>query len=503
MSHDVEASYAAAEVVNHLLVNPECCFQTPPLPGRLSGYAAREGRHTWPHADGVIELAIAGGSNSVDYSIALEFKRPNEGLHGVLTAIGQSHAYLRKGYAGSIIVIPESYSGFADPGNYVKEILDLTSKSEAIGVFTYGRPDMSKVSPFAGKLHIQRSFKIDASPPIVAALPHARTETQWAHVREGSTDPDAFFKYLQAVKLLGGGGIVPVEPNIPPAMRDAIERIRPGADPERYLSNCPNDALSDKAWRHFWFRYVLHPDAIAGWTQSAHGEYVVNSEASYIQRSDGVGAKKFFFGRADSIKNKMVAALNDRTTTEDAALEELVQNYFKRAHSYREDVDSGCGHLGFVDSDGRLTDSGYRFVDACERYRNPNEGLPRAIFLNALLGEGSLGAFLHYVYRLSEERFSANPLAFTVPAEIAGRAPIFQADDYLAWLESEMANNLHVIRKVSLRGGQARRPFQAELAVLRSLGVVSSSFRIGVGIVVNWPEFQEAVTFSDRSEISH
>ena len=502
MSHDIEASYAATEVVNHLLASPGSCFQTPPNIKNLSGYAAREGRHAWPHADGVIELAVAAGAGSVQYSIAVEFKRPNEGLHGVLTAIGQSHAYLRKGYAGSVIVVPSSYAGFGDPGPYVKEVLDLTSKSEAIGVFTYSRPDMSKVSPFAGKLNIRRALKIDSAPP-VAAIPHARTETQWAHVREGSTDPDAFFKYLQAVKLLGGGGIAPVRPNIPAPMREAIERVRPGADPEKYLSYCPNDALADKAWRHFWFRYVLHGNAIAGWTKTPAGEYLPNSEPLRILRSDGKGTKFFFAGRKDSIKNKMAAALNDATKNEDTALEELVRNYSSRAHSYREDIDSGCEHLGFVDSNGRLTDSGYRFVDACERYGNPNEGLPRAIFLTALLGEGSLGAFLHYIYRLSEERFSANPLAFTIRAARAGAAPEFQSDAYLEWLEGEMANKLHVIRKVSLRGGVARRPFQAELAVLRSLGIVSSKFRVGVGIVINWPEYQEAVGFSESSLMVH
>ena len=212
--------------MSQLLGTPANCFQAPPAPGRLSGYAAREGRHTWPHADGVIELAVAAGAVSTEYSIAMEFKRPNEGLHGVLTAIGQSHAYLRKGYAGSVMVIPSSYAGFGDPGPYVKDVLDLTSKSEAIGVFTYSRPDMSKVSPFAGKLRIHRPLKIDAAAPIVAAIPHARTETQWAHLREGSSDPDAFFKYLQSVKLLGGGGMEPIVPYIPPLMRAAVERVQ-------------------------------------------------------------------------------------------------------------------------------------------------------------------------------------------------------------------------------------------------------------------------------------
>ena len=83
-------------------------------------------------------------------------------------------------------------------------------------------------------------------------------------------------------------------------------------------------------------------------------QYVPNSEPSRILRSDGKGPKFFFAGKANWIKNKMVAALNAATKNEDAALEELVQNYFSRAHSYREDIDSGCEHLGFVDSDGRL-----------------------------------------------------------------------------------------------------------------------------------------------------
>jgi len=501
MSHDIEASYAATEVVKHFLGVPANCFQTPPAAGSLSGYAAREGRHKWPHADGVIELAVVAGAGSVEYSVAMEFKRPNEGLHGVLTAIGQSHAYLRKGYAGSVIVIPASYAGFGDPGPYVKDVLDLTSKSEAIGVFTYSRPDMSKVSPFDGKLHIHRTLKIDAAAPLVAGVAHARSETQWAHLREGSSDPDAFFKYLQSVKLLGGGGMDPIVPDIPPAIRAAVERVRPGANPEKYLSNCPNESLADRAWRHFWFKYILHRDAIVGWVQNPTGEYVENTQPSLIKRSDGGGAKLFFVGRKDSIKTTMTSNLNAATITEDVALEGLVENYFGRAHSYREDIDSGCEHLGFVDSDGRLTDSGYRFVDACERYGNPNEGLPRAIFLNALLGEGSLGAFLHYVYKLSEGRFKADPLAFTVAA--AGRIPKFQTDEYLAWLEGEMAHRLHVIRKVALRGGKARRPFQAEFALLRGMGIMSKGFRIGVGAVVNWPELQEAVGFSESSLMAH
>lgn len=488
MSHDLEASYAAAEVASHFLQAPNGCFKNPPAQNALSIYAAREGKNAWPHADGVVELSVSAGGNVSEYSVAMEFKRPNEGLHGILTALGQAHAYLRKGYAGSVIVIPDAYAGLPNSGAYVSEVLELTSKTRAIGVFGYKPPDMSKPSPFEGRLILSRALQIDAAAPIAAPVQLTRTETQWAHVREGSTDPDAIFKYLQAVKLLSGGGVEP-SPKLPPLLTQAILATNP--NPIRYLANCPGDQLPDRAWRLFWFKYVLGPSTIDGWTK-AGGVYSANPAPSQIRRSDGKGHKLFFVGRADSIKNKLVESLNAGQIDEPAAFVALAKNYHDRAHSYREDIDSGCEHLGLVDSEGRLTDEGYRFVDACERTGDPNQGLPRALFLSAVLREGGLGAFLHYVYRLSEEVFSKNPLAFTKQEKNTIQ---FEQDAYLNWVEEQMRDRLHVIRKVALRGGAKRKPFQAELALLRGLNIVSPGFRVGVGLAINWPEFQEALDF--------
>jgi hypothetical protein len=489
MSHDIEAAYAAAEVAAEWLRHPEQCFETAPAAAQLSAYAAREGRNSWPHADGVVELKVIGGS---DFSVALEFKRQNEGLHGLLTAIGQAHAYLRKGYSGSVIVVPANYAAIGNAGAYLNDVLSLTSKSEAIGVYGYDPPNMAAASPFAGRLHLGRALRVDAAPAIQAATPLARTETQWAHVREGSTDPDALFKYLQSVKLLGGGATI-LDPAIPQPIGDAVQRVQPGADPRVFLSNAPGTAIADRAWRHFWFTQVLHAGAIAGWS-NAGGVWTVNDATSSIVRFDGKQRKKFFVGRRDSIKNKLVARLNQGAIGEEQALDELVSNYHGRAHSYREDIDSGAEHLGFVDAGGRLTDYGYRFVDACERTGDPNNGIPRALFLTALLTEGGLGAFLHYVYRLSEEAFGVDPFRFTAQKN-TGLA--FNSQAYLVWIEGEMANRLHVMRKVSARGGVARKPFQAELALLRGLGIVSQKFRLGVGLVINWPALQEALDFSE------
>ena len=99
--------------------------------------------------------------------------------------------------------------------------------------------------------------------------------------------------------------------------------------------------------------------------------------------------------------------------------------------------------------------------------------------------------FLHYFYKLSDQKFSEEPLAFTEKKE-KGKKINFRKDDYLKWIEYEFANKLNVLRKVSLREGQnKRKPFQAELSILNKFGLISKDCRIGVGLAINWPELDK------------
>ena len=106
MSHDLEAAYASSEVADLLTQNQNIFFGGMGNNSPWSIYAMREGSNQWPLADGVL---LAENTNHSDIKIAFEYKRPNEGVHGILTALGQSFAYLEKGYNASIMVIPEKY----------------------------------------------------------------------------------------------------------------------------------------------------------------------------------------------------------------------------------------------------------------------------------------------------------------------------------------------------------------------------------------------------------
>ena len=108
MSHDTEAAYASSEIAELIMQNQNSFFGNMGTQGAWSVFAGREGGHQWPLADGVI--CAQNPSNANDINIAFEYKRPNEGVHGILTALGQSFAYLEKGYQASIMAIPEQYT---------------------------------------------------------------------------------------------------------------------------------------------------------------------------------------------------------------------------------------------------------------------------------------------------------------------------------------------------------------------------------------------------------
>ena len=145
-----------------------------------------------------------------------------------------------------------------------------------------------------------------------------------------------------------------------------------------------------------------------------------------------------------------------------------------------------------LDDDGRPSESGYRFVDLCERTKDCFSGRAFTAFGTAILKAGQLASFLHYVHRISEEKFASDPLfccSTTVDGEIK-----FNQTTYLKHLQSMMTDELCVMNSSSIRGGTRRRPFQAELAILAKLGIVyprEKRYRMSCGLIINWPKLSE------------
>ncbi|MDB3880070.1 hypothetical protein N9315_03035 [Alphaproteobacteria bacterium] len=484
MSHDLEAAWASSELARKIITEPNLCFSS--ASPRINAFAGRDGNKNWPFADGVIDIELLGGGDR--HLIAVEYKRPNEGTHGVLTAIGQSHAYLKKGYSASVMILPETYPSLNDVGAYVSEVLNTTSQRPNIGICTYTPPDTSSPTPFKNKLNIHKNFLVDVSAPVSGSAPISKIETQWAHVREGSTEPDAFFRYLSALKLVGGIDAAEAEFKPPRELENAVKTINPSSDALHYLSYCSGNSVHDRAWRYFWYTNILYPQMMIGWQREPSGEFEENHKESKVLKFDNSGKKQFFSGRSDSIKTKCVKLLNAGKITEDEAWQKLAKNFHDRAHSYREDIDSGLEKIGFIETSGRMTESGYKFLEASEKSQNANSPIPFSLMAKSLLVEGGFNSFLHYVHKLSDEKFKDNPLAFT--SEISGKLK-FDSTSYLNWLENQLADNLNVLKKVSIRGGTKRKPLQAELAILRAFKIILPSWRIGVGVPINWPEVQK------------
>lgn len=495
MSHDTEAAYASSEVADIIMLNQNSFFGNYGTQGAWSVYAGREGGHQWPLADGVI---LAENSTHNDIKIAFEYKRPNEGVHGILTALGQSFAYLEKGYDASVMVIPEAYSSHSTPGQHAKRVLEATSPNIPISIYTYKNPNLSATRPFHGKLQCVRDISLPNCRAIArtaAATTTGSVSTLWAHMREGMSHPDAFFRFCQGVKVVTAteedlSGI-----SLPSELTAAISRIDGNADPYKYLSNTPGDTISDKAWRYAWFNFYFWEDLIPIWSCSS--PYVVNNTQTKI-RIDENNLQGLFSGRIDSIKEKLVNKLNAGTITEAEAWEEYAQKVKNDAHSYREVIDSGLYHIGYVNPEGTLTEIGYKFVEACERVGSPYIGIPMEIFKATVLQNGQYGALLHYIYRLSEEKFDNDLFAFA-HFDINGNYK-FNEQEYLAWIDDYFANTLHISKKSTVRAGGTRKPFQAELSFLKKMGFIrtrgrSAAYRVGVGLEIDWPQVQSSMLY--------
>jgi len=492
MSHDLYAAWATTEIVRNIKENPMLLFRENVDAAALTAYANRESGRSWPIPDGRISANI----QDKNIEIAIELKRTNEGLHGILTAIGQSQAYLHKGYSSSIIIIPESFSSHNHPGEYIKQVIDQTNRQIPIGVFSYAEPDTDLTSPFLDKLTCHRPIGFDINSHYRPELYLSKaSNTQWAHLREGSSEAHAFFKYLQTAKRISSN-ISDIEPGIlylPPELIAAVNRITE-TDPLKYLSYAPGHSLHDLIWRHFWFENIVTEEVSQIW--SSTDPYVVRGASSKLILDDGT-FKKFFWGRTDSVKNRVVKELNEENIDENSAWERFANNIHTRAHSYREDIDSVLSHLGFLEDDGRPTDLGYKFVDICERTGDAYSGQAKKILGNAILKNGDLAAFLHYFYKISEEIFARDAFAFT---SMNGDQYQFDNREYLNRIREILANELNVMNTASMRGGQGRVPFQGELAVLSKFGFIGGSrrsnrFRLGNGLIINWPLVQEYLNY--------
>lgn len=491
-SHNSEAAYASAEIASLIQTEQNHFFNGIGVTGSWSLFAGREGGCQWPLADGVISAT----NPNRQLNIAFEFKRINEGVHGILTALGQSHAYLEKGYDASVMCIPSNYPSHNHPGEHVRRIIESTAPDIPIWVFVYDEPDLSATRPFQGKLTCVRDIALSSCRTMLRSASATvsttgRVTTLWAHVREGMSHPDAFFRFCQSVKIISSSGESLDIDIFPQQLIDAINRIDPDADIFKYLSNTSSDSILDMAWRKVWFSYYFWKDLIPIYTND--GVYTVNEATTKI-KIDNSTYQKLFSGRVDSVKSKLVAKLNNETITENEAWEDYAKKVRKDAHSYREVIDSGLYHIGFLSPSGELTELGYKYVDACERSDSAYQPLPMEILRGAVLQNGQFAALLHYIFKLSEEKFDYDLYSFTA-IEANGRR-IFKHEEYLQSMLDYFANTLHIVQQSSLRAGGTRKPLQAEISFMRKLGLIRPSrYRIGTGLCIDWPQVETSLQF--------
>lgn len=493
-SHNSEAAYASAEIASMMQERQKHFFEGVGEECEWSLFAGREGGCQWPLADGVINAT----NKQTQLDFAFEFKRANEGVHGILTALGQSYAYLEKGYDASIMTFPSKYNSKSDPGQHIKRIIEATAPDVPIWIFTYDEPDLSATRPFHNKIQCVREnpWKTFKQIDHIAQNTTSKITTLWAHVREGMSHPDALYRFCQAVKLETA-----LDYNysygIPKELLDAISEIDNSADPFNFLSSTTSEnTILEKAWRRVWFNYYFWNELIPIFKSNTH--YEVNDVPTKIM-IDRDNYQNMFSGRVNSIKSKLVKSLKEGSITEKEAWKQYAIKVRKDAHSYREVIDSGLFHIGFLSPDGSLTDLGYKYVAACEKKDSAYDPYPMEILRSSFLQNGQFAALLHYIFKYSEQLFDNDLYAFTVRDNRG--ALHFNQQEYLNELMRYFAEDLHIVQKSTLRADGTRKPFQAEIPIMKKLGLlrINSStntvFRLGTGLCIDWPLVESSMLF--------
>lgn len=387
----------------------------------------------------------------------------------------------------------------------MRDVLNEISGSRSIAVFSYEAPDTTSATPFADRIQCIRPLVFDPRGTRLRPGSHG-PKTQWVHMREGSTTRDAFFRFLQVAKRLSADPGT-ARPVLRAEIVAAVGRLAPGRDPVEYVTNTADNRFLTRVWQLFWLEWLATPEVLTPWRIDA-GVYSPPGAKTRVLRDDGAGYSQIWEGRVNGLKESIAALLNSGAIDKSRGWELFIggisagvggqnkQGVRDRAHSYREDIDSALAQLQWIEHDGLPTDQGYRYMTICERYGGANSQAAIDYTGATLIQTGRYASFLHYIHRLSERKFEEDPLAYTRLGP-DGR-PVFNEDSYWEYLqdiETKMANELRVLRKVSGRARpRARTTFQVELTLLRNYGFVSPArHRLGVGVPIDWEQVVQAL----------
>jgi hypothetical protein len=478
VDHNTEAGEVAIAIAKKIDTDPLDCLKKK-IYTETSSYVGTPKDKRWPHPDSQITVLDVGKKDQ-QISIGIEFKREAEKSHGTLTALGQSLAYLDKGYDATIMLFPESYGKtLENPAKYVNDILDKFCDA-AIGIFTYKKTSGGFEVTCNRKINLaNRKTSTSSSKGLKAE------NTVWTHYREGSGTPDTYYRYLKELSSIEEEDL----PEISTELTDAFDRLDNAKKKNgihKYISDTVNDAPLDKAWRAVVFKYLYTPSVMKIF-DTRKGKRVANTAKSKLLQLNG--DKIQWFGKVGQAfsKPEITRRLNANTITEGEAWDEFLFRLRARAHSLKEDLRPGLRGFGLMEDDGKPSELGMRFIVAYEREQgSEDKPISKKILGYAVLTNGKWELLLRYFYKLSEKAFEYDNQKFLIDKN--GKQK-FDEKEYLDEI-TEGLKEERLMRKIKERGGKNRKDFQGVMTFLGYLGIIpdKNRYRMGRGLVIDWPK---------------